>query len=250
VLVLQGVGDIRDRQPPGLQLGRVEPDPDLPLPEARGLHVADPVDRLEAGLEDLVDEEGLLPVGGGPQHGDGHQGGIGGGEFLHHRGLRLVGQIPERLVDLVPHVRRRRVDVSVQAELDHRDRLPLVAAGGEALDAGDAGELLLQHVRHVVVHDGGVGTGHGGAHRHHGKIHVRDPLDPHPPQGQQAEDHQGERADRGRDGPPQADLGNLHLVASSRRTPWSTSPWSVRTSSSDPASSPALNSRANPMRVA
>jgi hypothetical protein len=85
--------------------------------------------------------------------------GVGGVELAIARRRRHAG----RELALGPGDRRfdvgsRRVDVTVERELDRDRGRPLRVGGGDGIDAGDGGELLDQRRRHRDRHDLGRGA--------------------------------------------------------------------------------------------
>ena len=129
--------------------------------------------------------------------------------------IGLVRQAADHARDAVAHVVGGVVDVAVQREFDVHAR-PAVAAGrGDALDALDAGDLLLDGLGDPAFDDLGGGPGVAGVHRHDRRIDVRQFAHRQEEEGRGADHAQHDRRHRRHDGAADGNVGEHHRAA-----PW------------------------------
>ena len=203
VLLLEGVGDVRHRQPARLHLLRIKPDAHGVFASAEYGDVADAGQSRNLVLE--IDRrvvrhiEAVVALVRRGQRDDLQD---GGGLLLHRHALRLhrVGQRGECRRHAVLHQDLREVQVGADLEGDGQ-RIGAVGRGvGLHVDhAVDAVDFLLDRQRHRV--DDGLGAGAGIARGHlHGRRHhigiLRDGQAEH---GHAADDDDQNRDDVGED---------------------------------------------------
>ena len=216
VLVVYRVLDFLRGYAVALERLGVEPDAHLALAEAGELHAADAAHRLEALLHDLVDvaRERLHVRAPVVLDRDAHNRAVARVELVYLRLVAVVGQRAERAAHLVAHVRGREVYVAVELELHDDDGAPLVAARAHALDSFDCVDARFEHVRHVVVDDGGARALERRAHDDYREFDVRHPLDAHVHVRVSAEDYGGDRDDEDRYRPAQRNFRDFHEASS------------------------------------
>ena len=107
-----------------------------------------------------------------------------------------------------------KVYVAVELELHDDDGAPLVAARAHALDSFDCVDARFEHVRHVVVDDGGASALERRAHDDYREFDVRHPLDAHIHVRVSAEDYGGDRDDEDRYRPAQRNFRDFHEASS------------------------------------
>ena len=216
VLVVYSVLDFLRGYAVALERLGVEPDAHLALAEAGELHAADAAHRLEALLHDLVDvaRERLHVRAPVVLDRDAHNRAVARVELVYFRLVAVVRQRAERAAHLVAHVRGREVYVAVELELHDDDGAPLVAARAHALDSFDCVDARFEHVRHVVVDDGGARALERRAHDDYRELDVRHPLDAHVHVRVSAEDYGGDRDDEDRYRPAQRNFRDFHEASS------------------------------------
>ena len=148
VLALERVFDVGDREPAGGERRAVEPDAHRVALPAADPHARDAVERREAvhdvalGVIGQLERVYLRRAHVEPQD---------------HIGIRLrlldlgrvglLGQPVHDAADRVAHVVRRRLDVAIDREFDADAALAVAALGLDRLDALDAGQRVLEHLR-------------------------------------------------------------------------------------------------------
>ena len=239
----------RDGEGVGLELVGVEEDADLPLAGAGQGHLAHPVHRLQHPLHLLVGDLAGLPQAARARHHHRDHGiGVGIG-LLDHRRQDVRGKVAQRPRDLLAHVLGGVGDVALEEEL-HRDAGRALGGHGlQLVEAGQAGERLLDGHDHL----GGdlLGSGPGQADRDvdGGGIGAGKEIDPEVAEGEDAEGDQEADQHHREDGTTDAELGETHGYCVASTGAPSTGSWpSAGTATCCFASSPATISTSSPVR--
>ena len=159
VLALERALDVRDREPARRERRAVEPDAHRVALPAGDAHARDAVERREP-----VDDVTVRVVGQlervHPRRAhvepDDHVGIRLG--LLDLGRVRLLRHAVDDAADGVAHVVRRGLDVAVERELDADAALAVAALRLDRLDALDAGQRVLEHLRDAGLDDGGGGA--------------------------------------------------------------------------------------------
>ena len=172
-LLLDDVDDVLGRQPDGVELLRIQPDPHGILADAEDVDIAhagqarELADQVDGGVVAEI-EAVVAPVLRG-QRGDLQD----RRRFLLHidaLGLDGIGQLGERDGDPVLHQHLGEVQIGADLEGDDQGIGAVAGAGGLHIDHMlHAVDLLLDGERHGVHHGGGAGAGIARRHRNGGR---------------------------------------------------------------------------------
>ncbi len=169
ILGLDGGADIGRLQGEVVELIGVQPDAHRVLGAEilNAAHARDAAQRvLHLGRHEVGDVQGGVTVGG-VIHGDDQQEvGLRLGD-RHAQLLHLAGQLRYRLLHLVLDLHLGDVRIGARRESgDDRNRAVGIGLGREIQKIIQAGELLLDHLGHGILHGRGIGAGIEGIHRH------------------------------------------------------------------------------------
>ena len=200
------------REIEGRQPLAVDPDAHGIAALAEDRHVGDAVEVLQPVEDEAVDVVGDLQrghaVAGEHQVHDRLRVrlDLGDGRLLH-----LDRQAAAHAADAVAHVAGGHVGIDIGVEADG-DAAGLGAAGRfQHVDAGNAGDRALEHLRDLALDDGRRGAGIAGRHRDHRLVDVGILAHRQPAVGHDAEQHQHQAQHRGEDGPADAELEQAHV---------------------------------------
>ncbi|MND99569.1 hypothetical protein D3C80_919560 [compost metagenome] len=238
VLAVQRVLDVGDRQAPRRHGPGVQPDAHGVALLAEDIHLShaghggEAVDQIAAGVVGQ-----LQPVhGGGAQEHDDDRRAVGIG-LRHFRRIGLVRQAAQHARDAVAHIVGRVVDVAIQRELDVHVRSAVAAGGVDALNALDAGDLLLDRLGDPALDHLGRSAGVAGADRNHRRIDVRQFAHGQEEEGRQPDHAQDDGRHRRKDGAPNRNIRQHHWraacgarappLAAARPWPWPSPPWTL-----------------------
>ena len=211
VLLLDGVGDVRHREPVRSELFRVQPDPHG---EIIGVlrDGADTVDTLdlvhEIHLGIVFQEHAVITAVRRDQRNDQRhvRGAFRRGDAV---GLHLVGQLRQRRGDAVLHLDRGGVAVDLRTENDFEVIGSRgIGSGLHIVDALDAVHLVLDDLRHRVVEHFRVSADISGGNHHRGRCDFRVLGDGQRKRGQQPEYGQKQRGDNRRQWMPDKKSGH------------------------------------------
>ncbi len=205
VLLLDGAGHVRHREPALGELVRIQPHAHG-VGGAESVHVAHAADALqfiqEINVRVVFQKCGV--VGAVRRIQIHHQRHVAGG-FADRQpaGLYFAGQTILRQVRRVLHIHRVRISVGVQIKDDGK----IVAAavrrgGGHVVHALDAVQLVLQHLGDGLIHRLRVGAGVAGGQIDGGRRNLRILRDGQADQGNRTQEHNDQRHHDGKDRPP------------------------------------------------
>lgn len=211
VLPPQRVLHVLGREAVGGELAPIQPDAHRVTSLAEQLNVGDAGQGLQLIFGEAVGEiahlQWRMPVG---VEGEIHDR-LRVGLDLGDDGLiDLVGELAPHARHAIAHIRGRGIRIAGQFEA-HGDLAALGAADrGQEIDALDPGEALFQRPGNLAFDDLGAGPGIMSADRHHRLVDGRVLAHRQPLIGDEAEQHDHQAQDRGKDGPAYADLGQAH----------------------------------------
>ena len=158
VLPRDGAVHVEDGEAVGLEPRRVVPDADVAVAEAEDVDLADALDHLQLGPDDVPDvvgEEDGGPVPGEDEPDDRLVLGVRLGDV---GSVDLAREVVHGPRDLRLDVLQRRVDVAPDGELEREVRAPLPGRRRHLLDALDGRAGVLEDVDDVGLHDLGRGA--------------------------------------------------------------------------------------------
>jgi hypothetical protein len=211
-----GLLDVLDGEPPGRELGGVEPHPHREAALAEDAGLAYPGQRLQPALHQSVADIGEL-----------EQVVVRARERQPEERLR-VGVLfgDDRLLDifrqalahpghLVTGVLGGGLHVAIEVEFEGDVADALLARAGEGSESLYRAELLLEDVGDRGFHDLWVGAGQHRAHRDDGRIHIGELAHRQLEVPQRTEEHEGQAQHAGEHRPTNRQVRKLHRVTCS-----------------------------------
>ncbi len=214
VLPTQCVLDILWGQTERRQAVAVEPDAHGELALAEDPHVRGARQRLQAWLDQAVGDIGhfqcRMLVG---REGDPDDRAGVGFDLGDHRFVDVRRQAVAHAGNAVAHVRGRRIRIALELETHGNLAVLLPGNRGDDIDAFNAGQRILQGLGDLRFDNLGRGAAVGRIDGHHRLVDLRVFAHRQPGIRHQPDQHDGERKHRGKNRPPDAQIGNLHCAA-------------------------------------
>ena len=207
-------GHVARREVSGLQLLRVQPDPDLSFLKPTHHDRSHSGNGLKSFFHHLIGVAGNPAIISPAGDGNPHKGCHGHIDFLNNGSLEIPGETGLGHIHLVSNLLSTHIDILAQHKLDHDLGVTLSGGGLNGLDAFNGVDLFLQNVGDVRIHNLRIGSPKGGGDRHGGEFNFGIEIDPHVQEGDIPKDKNSSGKEDGRDRTFNCRIGKKHIIDS------------------------------------